>query len=540
MPYRFGCEGELTAGRGLREGVVATVVGLVVAVVAFLRIPAADLGVVWAEDGAVFLTQRLAEGPFATWFSPYDGYLHLVPRILADLVVSVLPLEWFGVGIGVGTCLVAGGVGAFVFVASRDVVTALPGRFGLPVGFGLPMRFGLPARFVLAGLVVLVPTVSFEVLGNAANLHWLLLWLAPWLVLIWPRTRAAGILVGVLALAVGLSEIQAAVVLPFAVLPLLLLRWRERAGLPVRAALVLAFAMQLVTTLVSDRAARPPVLPDVLSTVLGFAVNAVLMPFLGQFHAANLVLATGGWVAAAALALLAGALALVLVRGGRERAIAAGLLAWSAVVLWTAGFVLNPNPAFFYAQFGREQWEALGPLRYGVVPAMCVLAIVVLAITVLLAPAPARPRPPAPGGESRPSVVIRGVTAGMGTLRRDSEVSGEGGGGGPEDAGRGGRMLRAPGAVGVVAEGAGGGGRMLRATRIAGAAVAVGASGLIAWQLVGTAGSSIRTSGPEWANTVRTGETACEAPDAPDEVALPVHPPTWSATVACTLLAPTP
>jgi hypothetical protein len=512
MPYRFGCEGELTAGRGLREGVVATVVGLVVAVVAFLRIPAADLGVVWAEDGAVFLTQRLAEGPFATWFSPYDGYLHLVPRILADLVVAVLPLEWFGVGIGVGTCLVAGGVGAFVFVASRDVVTAVPGRFGLS------------ARFVLAGLVVLVPTVSFEVLGNAANLHWLLLWLAPWFVLIRPRTRAAGMLVGVLALAVGLSEIQAAVVLPFAVLPFLLLRWRERAGLPVRAALVLAFAVQLVTTLLSDRAARPPVLPDVLSTVLGFAVNAVLMPFLGQFHAANLVLATGGWVAAAALALLAGALALVLVRGGRERAIAAGLLAWSAVVLWTAGFVLNPNPAFFYAQFGREQWEALGPLRYGVVPAMCVLAIVVLAVTVLLAPAPARPRPPAPGGESRPSVVIRGVTAGMGTLRRDSEVSGEGGGGGPEGAGRGGRMLRASRIAGAVL----------------GAAVAVGAAGLIAWQLVGTAGSSIRTSGPEWADTVRTGETACEAPDAPEEVALPVHPPTWSATVACTLLTPTP
>ncbi|MCS5722045.1 hypothetical protein N1028_06935 [Herbiconiux sp. CPCC 203407] len=475
MPYRFGCEGELTAGRPLREreGIVATAVGLVVAVVAFLRIPAADLGVVWAEDGAVFLTQRLAEGPFATWFSPYDGYLHLVPRILADLVVSVLPLEWFGVGIGVGTCLVAGAVGAFVFVASRDVVTPLP------VPFGPPVRFALPARFLLAGLVVLLPTVSFEVLGNAANLHWLLLWLAPWLVLVRPRTRTAGALVGVLALVVGLSEIQAAVVLPFAVLPFLLLRWRERAGLPVRAALVLAFAVQLVTTLLSERAARPPVLPDVLSTVLGFAVNAVLMPFLGQHHAANLVLATGGWVAAAALALLAGALAVVLLRGGRVRAVAAGLLAWSAVVLWTAGFVLNPNPAFFYAQFGRDQWEALGPLRYGVVPAMCVLAIVILAITVLVAPAPAPAR-------------------------------------------------------------SGSGGRMLRASWIAGALAAVGAVALIAWQLVGSAGSSIRTSGPEWAETVRTGETACEAPDAPEELALPVHPPTWSATVACALLAPTP
>ena len=58
----------MRVGRALREHetLTALVVGVLVAVAGFLRIPSADLGVVWAEDGAVFLTQRLGDGPFVT------------------------------------------------------------------------------------------------------------------------------------------------------------------------------------------------------------------------------------------------------------------------------------------------------------------------------------------------------------------------------------------------------------------------------------------------------------------------------------------
>ncbi|MFB2584761.1 hypothetical protein [Herbiconiux liukaitaii] len=474
------------------EGLTALVVGVLVAAVGLLRIPRADLGVVWAEDGAVFLTQRLADGPFATWFAPYDGYLHVLPRVLADLVVSVLPLSWAGVGISVGTCLVAGLVGAAVYVCSRDVVPALP------------------ARFALAGIVVLVPTASFEVLGNLANLHWLLLWLTPWLLLARPRTRTGGVLLGVLALVVGLSDIQAAVVLPFVLLPLLSATgWRgwagQRgwAGWAVPAALLLAAAVQVVAALTSDRAPRPAVLPDAWSTVLGFAVNSVMMPFLGQFHTARLVLLTGGLVVLPVLLAALAALAVVLWRGGRARALAALLLSWCAVVLWTAGYVVNPNPSFFYAGFGQEQWEGLGPLRYGVVPGMCVLALVILALTTLVHPARS---------------VLGRATLGSAALGRPA--------------------LDHPALAGVLesaaspSRGSAGG----RAFRWAGLGMAVVVVGLIAWQVAGTAGSSLRTSGPDWASTVETGEQQCAALDAGTEVTLPVHPLGWTAVIPCDTL----
>ena len=40
---------------------------------------------------------------------------------------------------------------------------------------------------------MLLPLLPNEVLGNEANLHWIFLWLAPWLLLANPRTRWGGI-----------------------------------------------------------------------------------------------------------------------------------------------------------------------------------------------------------------------------------------------------------------------------------------------------------------------------------------------------------
>ena len=37
----------------------------------------------WAEDGAIFFSQRLALGPWHSIFVPYNGYQHLIPRLIA-------------------------------------------------------------------------------------------------------------------------------------------------------------------------------------------------------------------------------------------------------------------------------------------------------------------------------------------------------------------------------------------------------------------------------------------------------------------------
>ena len=132
---------------------------------------------VWAEDGG-FLQNRLDHGPLVSLFEPYQGYLHLLPRAIVE-VGALLPLRDYAVAVAGMSCVVAGVVAALVFACSRDVV------------------HGPAARIVLGLVTVLVPTVSAEVLGTTANLHWFLLWLTPWVLLFRPTSARQGWALGV-------------------------------------------------------------------------------------------------------------------------------------------------------------------------------------------------------------------------------------------------------------------------------------------------------------------------------------------------------
>lgn len=82
---------------------MVVVVGAVV--VSFLRLGAAGPhGVVWAEDGKVFLHGAYID-PFGSVFASYAGYGHLGPRLVA-LLVSLLPIAWHGVALSVAAGLV--------------------------------------------------------------------------------------------------------------------------------------------------------------------------------------------------------------------------------------------------------------------------------------------------------------------------------------------------------------------------------------------------------------------------------------------------
>lgn len=76
--------------RRVLTAVLAAVCGVVVVC---LRRPSAitDPGL-YGEDGVIFLPDSLQMGASAI-FSPYNGYLHLIPRLVAGLA-SVLPLAW--------------------------------------------------------------------------------------------------------------------------------------------------------------------------------------------------------------------------------------------------------------------------------------------------------------------------------------------------------------------------------------------------------------------------------------------------------------
>ena len=113
-----------------------------------------------------------------------------------------------------------------VFVCTRDVIPWLPGRV------------------LIAGLTVLAPLAPREVLGNAANVHSLVLWTVFWMLLYTPRTRAGSIALGIVALLGAATEIQCLFLLPLA-----LIRWRDRRRWPMLAGLGAGLAMQLFVTL---------------------------------------------------------------------------------------------------------------------------------------------------------------------------------------------------------------------------------------------------------------------------------------------------
>jgi hypothetical protein len=109
----------------------------------------------WAEDGSVFLKEALELGVRSLW-TPYAGYLHTLPRMVAFLA-SRLPLVWYAPLV----CVFCLGVYASTaaFVGDDRFAYLLPSPL---------------SRGVLAVSFCFVPGLD-EVLGNLTNLHWVVM-----------------------------------------------------------------------------------------------------------------------------------------------------------------------------------------------------------------------------------------------------------------------------------------------------------------------------------------------------------------------------
>ena len=349
-----------TVATRLPDWAWAVTLAVLGAIVSWFRIDAVARGTLWAEDGAIFLGDALAADPVGVLLQPYQGYLHFVPRAIAGVAVAVVPVEGYAVAVTVGACLVVGAVAATVFVCARDVVV------------------WLPARIALGALTFLAPAAGYEVLGNAANLHWYALWLAPWLLLASPRRRSTAILLGVVGLAAALTEIQ---MLLF--LPLLAWRFRDPNRWIVGAGVLLGSALQVAAYLLAPRDPGAATTPPLLSTVQGYLYHVPMGAAVpSRQWKAMWVLQFGWWGAALVLLPFLVALVWVLWRGVAVERIAGAALAAGSVVAWSAAYVLNSNPDFFYSLVPVELAVHLHLTRYGVVPSLYLLAIVLLATSV--------------------------------------------------------------------------------------------------------------------------------------------------------------
>jgi hypothetical protein len=341
--------------------VLGLLVAMTAAVVGWLRMSPITRSTVWAEDGAIFLVEALrTTAPFGTVPFPYDGYLHLVPRVIAEIVTLWVPVERYAVALSAAACLVAAGLCAVVFVVSRDVVRSLP------------------LRLLVGVLPMLVPSVAREVLGNIANLHWFFLWATPWLLLARARTRTGAGLLGVVALLATSTEVQAAY---FA--PLLLWQLKDRRTWPIKAGYLLGGAAQAWALLGSHRAAAAGPDPSVHDILGGYLVNAVMSLWVGPGGIITAVVADVGF-RVAALLVIPSIVALVVawLRGRAVQRVAVVTFTLASAAVWTGTMVIN-HPAYHYDQPSSVGQPELVVLRYAAVPAMFLLATMVIAVSTL-------------------------------------------------------------------------------------------------------------------------------------------------------------
>ncbi|MGW8433485.1 hypothetical protein ACWGJ9_20565 [Curtobacterium citreum] len=350
----------------LRSGVAAVLVGVVATAAAWYRLGPLTRATVWAEDGGPFFRDRLAAGVDGSLLRPYAGYLHLLPRLVVDLGFA-RPIEQYAVTIAGACCVVVGVVAGAVFVLARDLVPSWP------------------LRLVLAAVPVTVPVVPYEISGNAANLHWFMLVLVPWLFAARVRTWWAAGSIAVLALVAVLTEPQT---LLFA--PLLLVAWWGRArvaglrALPVTLAVIVAGAAQVVTALTTERASRPghPTVGDVGRGYLLQPLAGAWTRYVGTVAAA--VDRHGAVVVLLPVVVVLALVAAALVVGGwRARAQVLALAAGS-VVVWTAALVANASADGGWGEQPVAAFVGAPPTRYAAASAMLLTAAVVLAASVLV------------------------------------------------------------------------------------------------------------------------------------------------------------
>ncbi len=257
---------------------------------------------VWQEDGAIFLTDALANPFLETLVTPYNAYLHTLPRLIAG-PVALVGLEHAALLMTFLSALTVTLIAMYVYFASARVFHTQW------------------ARVVLAMSVVLLPAAGYETNANIANLHWYLIFACFWVFVAAPRTTA-GIAVGITIVALAvLSDPLAALLAP---LPLIAL-WRDRTwrGRAIPLVFLGTLAVQLVLGVVEDPVApyassHLPAVPKI------YALRVTGSFLVGDLFLDNFWKPWGLAFALAALLVVAAVCAYGLLRADRGRRLLIG------------------------------------------------------------------------------------------------------------------------------------------------------------------------------------------------------------------------
>lgn len=333
-----------------RGSALAGVIVVVALIVPLARHAGAGvLDTIWAEDGRVFLQDALTLAPHRALPRLYAGYLHLGPRLAAELA-TLFPIE----------------AASELLVLVADAVTAL---CALAVFVASRSHLRSPwIRTLLALAVPLAPPAGVEVLNSIANAQWLLLFAAFWLLLWRPATTAGVVAASLLLVITALSAGLGILLLPLAILRLLA-GPRARDQLPVWL-FCSALALQFVATqtpALSSAGGSPSIL------VGAFAQRVGIVAVFGHRVGGTLWARYGLWCVGAAAALLVAMVVVgALLRGTRARWLVLLCAGYALLFFALSALVRGAGPGLLWS-WGT--WHVAGA-RYSYVPVLLVYSLV--------------------------------------------------------------------------------------------------------------------------------------------------------------------
>jgi hypothetical protein len=246
------------------------------AVVLALRAPVA-FSKIWADDGSEFLGRAARGISVGSFFTEYRGYLSVIPRVFAALLVQA-PVGWWAIGTAIAAIAATAGTACVTFLVARSYI---------------PQR-ALCALLALS--VPLVPAFRTESINSIANQHFVLVFAAFWLFLAPPRNAARTIVRSVAVLLIGLSAPLMFVLIP---LPIARIFRYGRRELPLLLATAGALLLQGGAHLFWSSSARGGGVTATANAAAAYGTD-VVEPTFGGLHlvTARSYAATFGVVAA--------------------------------------------------------------------------------------------------------------------------------------------------------------------------------------------------------------------------------------------------
>lgn len=308
------------------------------------------------EDARVFLADQVNLGFFHTLVTPYSGYFHLLPRLLAG-IAALFPPDLAAAVMATEAALVTALLAVAVYFASAGL---------------LPTRV---QRLLVAAPVVVMPVAQVELFNEINMLRWQLMYATFWAALWVARGRGGRIAATLVLVAAGTSD---NVVWLF--LPLLVLRWcawrgtrRDFTAIIGGAALALGAVASLISVVagISSRGVTPRL--DPVWAVSAYVLRPIPQMMVGSrwvgespaHTVTGLIPVAAGWLVFLAVVLVA----------ARRRTRPDWLLAGIAFVMGTVLYLYTIMVV-----------GVAGP-RYSAPAGMLALTCVV----ALLTPGPARP-----------------------------------------------------------------------------------------------------------------------------------------------------